>query len=73
MKFDFYDHTGEICPIPVIKVIKYYMNMNSGDEVQVLVDDPAAIKNIKDELEGKDIIIKVDSYGSSWKITMTKC
>lgn len=72
MKFDFFDYTGEICPVPVIKVIKLFLNMQSGDEIQVLVDDPAAVKSISDELAGQNTSVTVISYGSSWKLTIIK-
>ncbi|MGX9354182.1 sulfurtransferase TusA family protein [Roseobacteraceae bacterium S113] len=40
------DALGLLCPLPVLKARKRLQPLSSGDELEVLADDPAAIIDI---------------------------
>ena len=40
------DATGLICPLPVLKLRKRMISLDSGSIVKILADDPAAILDI---------------------------
>jgi tRNA 2-thiouridine synthesizing protein A len=40
------DATGLLCPLPVLKARKRLQALKSGEDLQVLTDDPAAIIDI---------------------------
>jgi tRNA 2-thiouridine synthesizing protein A len=40
------DATGLLCPLPVLKARKRLQGLNSGDDLEVMTDDPAAIIDI---------------------------
>lgn len=40
------DATGLLCPLPVLKARKRLQGLSSGESLEVLTDDPAAIIDI---------------------------
>ncbi len=40
------DALGLLCPLPVLKARKYLQDLQSGEKLRVLADDPAAIVDI---------------------------
>ena len=40
------DATGKRCPIPVIELAKHITDVDIGQEVQLLADDPAAAADV---------------------------
>ena len=40
------DATGLLCPLPVLKLRKRMISLNSGSIIKILTDDPAAIIDI---------------------------
>jgi len=40
------DSTGLLCPLPVLKIRKKLKEMQKGDILRVMADDPAAIVDI---------------------------
>ncbi len=40
------DSTGLLCPLPVLKIRKKLKEMQKGDILRVIADDPAAIVDI---------------------------
>ena len=40
------DATGLLCPLPVLKLRKRLISMESGSIIKILADDPAAILDI---------------------------
>ena len=40
------DATGLLCPLPVLKARKRLSTMKSGDVLEMLADDPAAIVDV---------------------------
>ena len=55
------DSTGLLCPLPVLKIRKKLKEMQKGDILQVIADDPAAIVDIPHYChESGDKILKQD-------------
>lgn len=67
------DLRGSFCPYPVVETIELIDSCNKGMDIEVLVDDPLAIKAIPEELEEDDLerleIIKEKRF---WKIIIQK-
>ena len=40
------DATGLLCPLPVLKLRKRMLSLNSGTIIKILTDDPAALIDI---------------------------
>lgn len=40
------DATGLLCPLPVLKARKRLQSLNTGEILQILADDPAAIIDV---------------------------
>ena len=40
------DATGLLCPLPVLKLRKQMISLNSGGIIKILADDPAALIDI---------------------------
>ena len=41
------DYSGLKCPLPVLKARRVMKDLNSGDKVQIIADDPAALLDFK--------------------------
>ena len=55
------DSTGLLCPLPVLKIRKKLKEMQKGDILRVIADDPAAIVDIPHYChESGDKILKQD-------------
>lgn len=55
------DSTGLLCPLPVLKIRKKLKEMQKGDILRVMADDPAAIVDIPHYChESGDKILKQD-------------
>lgn len=40
------DAVGLLCPLPVLKARKRLQSLNSGDDLTILADDPAAVIDV---------------------------
>jgi len=64
MNFD--DHlnaTGALCPIPVLKAQKRLKKLKSGDILNILADDPAAVIDFPHFCsEQGNTLIKIDDH-----------
>ena len=55
------DSTGLLCPLPVLKIRKKLKEMQKGDILRVIADDPAAIVDIPHYChESGDTILRQD-------------
>lgn len=41
------DHTGKVCPVPVIETKKHLEAAAPGTRIEVIVDNPTAVENLK--------------------------
>jgi TusA-related sulfurtransferase len=67
------DLRGSFCPYPVVETIELIDSCDKGVNIEVLVDDPLAIKAIPEELEDDNLtkfeIVKENRF---WKILIQK-
>lgn len=66
------DFNGQVCPLPVINAIKQVKELESGDTLEILTDDPLAMKSIPEELAGPGFEIKVEKQDMDWLITIDR-
>ncbi len=60
---------GKVCPFPVVELINRVENMESGEEITFLIDDPLAAKSIPAELEEfGDVSFSLEKHEKIWKI-----
>ncbi|MBN2065866.1 MAG: sulfurtransferase TusA family protein [Candidatus Thermoplasmatota archaeon] len=65
--------SGKICPYPVVETIREVEKMRAGETLNLIVDDPLAIKSIPYELrEYPDISVNIEKISQGWKIQITK-
>ncbi len=65
------DATGLLCPLPVLKLRKRLKPLNSGDEIDVLTDDPAAVIDVPHFCtEAGHILVHSDADGdvARWRV-----
>ncbi|MBU0503863.1 MAG: sulfurtransferase TusA family protein [Candidatus Omnitrophota bacterium] len=63
---------GKVCPIPVITALRVFNQLKKGDELEITVDDPLAIKSIPQELGSFESDVRVEKIEKGWKITINK-
>lgn len=67
------DLTGMICPYPVTHIIYEVDNMEEGDGIKFLVDDPLAVKSVPEELEDyEDLRLDVRKKDKRWEILVDR-
>ncbi len=67
------DLVGQVCPYPVMNIIRDVDNMQSGQIIKFVVDDPLAVKSVPEELdEYDDIVVQINKYNGGWEIVITK-
>jgi len=67
------DLTGKVCPYPVVCIIKHVDDMQPGEKLTFLVDDPLAIKSVPEELEEYEgVSCSIKKIKKNWEITITK-
>lgn len=67
------DLLGQVCPYPVMRVVRAVDTMGTGQILRFLVDDPLAIKSIPEELEEyDDISVAVLRSSSGWEIIISR-
>jgi tRNA 2-thiouridine synthesizing protein A len=68
------DVQGYVCPHPQLYTKKALKNMNSGEVLEVLFDNPSSSESISAmcDASGNEIVDKVQEAGKfSWKIKKT--
>lgn len=65
---------GQICPYPIIRIVREVHLLSEGEQAVFLVDDPLAIKAVPEEFEDyDDILIDIERRGKGqWRITVTR-
>ena len=67
------DLCGEVCPYPVVKIIREVDRLASGETMRCLVDDPLALKAVPEELEDyPDLTLSITEKGRGWEIVISR-
>ena len=68
------DFRGIKCPINFAKTKMVLSDMQSGDILELYIDDGSAIKNLPNsiEKEGHKVLSKEEEKTGGWKITIQK-
>ncbi|MBN1824638.1 MAG: sulfurtransferase TusA family protein [Candidatus Eisenbacteria bacterium] len=67
------DLLGQVCPYPVVNLIREVLSMPSGKTARFCVDDPLALKSIPEELEEyDDLHLEVRPKDGHWEIVVTR-
>ncbi len=67
------DLLGQICPYPVMNIIRAVDNMQSGRVIKFVVDDPLAVKSVPEELEEyDDVVVRINRCDGGWEIEITR-
>ncbi len=68
------DFRGIKCPINFAKTKMVLADMQSGDILELYIDDGSAIKNLPGsvEKEGHKVLLKEEEKTGGWKITIKK-
>lgn len=66
------DVLGCVCPVPVMKALRKFEEISSGEQIELLTDDPLAIKTIPDEITESEAKVEVIADGRHWKVIITK-
>jgi TusA-related sulfurtransferase len=62
---------GEICPIPVVRVLEWVEGLKSGERGCFHIDDPLAVKSIPDELiDMEDVGFEIKRMDSYWELNV---
>ncbi len=67
-----FDFNGQVCPLPVINAIKQMKQLDSGDTMEIITDDPLAMKSIPEELSEPGVEITVQKQELDWLIVVHK-
>lgn len=59
---------GMKCPLPVLKISKKYKNINKGDVIIVMTDDPKADQDVENLAKSVKIKVLKKNYLDSNKI-----
>ena len=63
------DLLGQVCPYPVVNLIREVLNMASGETARFCVDDPLALKSVPEELEEyDDLHVEIRPKDGHWEI-----
>ena len=66
------DTMGKVCPYPVTVTLKALREMEKGDSIGLLTDDPLAIKAIPEEIRGSGFSCDVERIQKGWRIGIKK-
>ncbi len=73
MKSEEINLEGQICPFPVMHIVRKVDMMRSGEVLRFTVDDPLAIKSVPEELEeSPGISVDIRPAGRAWEIIIQK-
>ena len=65
--------SGQICPFPVMRIVRDADMLPKGESATFLVDDPLAIKAIPEEFEDfNDFSTEIKAVGNQWEITVSR-
>lgn len=71
MSIKIIDCTGDICPVPVIKLKKAIKDAIIGDSLQIIVDNDFSLENVKKMLDEQGHFYAVVVKGASFEIEIT--
>ena len=64
---------GRVCPYPVVEIIRAVDQLQSGQKLRCLVDDPLALKAVPEELEEyPDMTLTVSKHAMGWKMEISR-
>ncbi|MBN2170897.1 MAG: sulfurtransferase TusA family protein [Candidatus Krumholzibacteriota bacterium] len=67
------DLLGQICPYPVVNLIREALRLESGQTARFCVDDPLALKSVPEELsEYEGFTLEIVNQGRHWEIIVTR-
>ncbi len=67
------DCFGDICPMPLMKIIKEYKKMSAGESVMAVTDHSCSEESINDYFKNKKAKVKSDEVMNGvWEIVVTK-
>jgi len=66
------DVMGKVCPYPVTVTLKALREMEKGDMLKILTNDPLAIKAIPEEIRKSGFETEVEKIVRGWSINITK-
>ena len=67
------DLLGQVCPYPVVNLIREVLEMPSGTTARFCVDDPLALKSVPEELEEyDDLHVEIRPKGEHWEIEVRR-
>ena len=71
MSIKIIDCTGDICPVPVIKLKKALKEATTGDSLQIIVDNDISLENVKKMLDDQGHFYAVVVNGTSFELEIT--
>lgn len=67
------DCFGDICPVPLIKIIEEYKKMSAGESVMLVTDHSCSEENINDYFKNiKATVEASEVMNGVWEIVVTK-
>ena len=67
------DLLGQVCPYPVVNLIREVLDMPSGAVACFCVDDPLALKSVPEELEEyDDLHVEIRQKSKYWEIEVRR-
>lgn len=67
------DCFGDICPIPLLKMLNEIDRLPSGESFQMVVDHSCVIESIQESLSKSDLIYEIEEVlNGVWEITITR-
>lgn len=67
------DCFGEICPIPVLKILQELKTMKKGQIVKLVSDHSCVVESVKDRLSREPVTVSFEEViNGVWEITVTK-
>lgn len=67
------DLCGKVCPYPVVLIVQEVDDLQPGETLRCVVDDPLALKAVPEELEEySDVSIQVNKRTTDWEIIVRR-
>jgi TusA-related sulfurtransferase len=66
------DTRGKVCPYPLIKALEAMKKLQKGDTLELLTDEPLAIKSVPAECKKYGFKVKVVRIERGWKIVIRR-
>lgn len=67
------DCFGEICPIPILMILKELENTKSGETVKMVSDHSCVVESVKHRLKREAVTIEIEEViNGVWEIYVTK-